>query len=449
MGEDERKVTSDWKRMGEDGRKPIQASTTPSPQPFLWAPQFQPSLSPQEEHSLSPQHLQTLSISPDSEYQLRSLSPQQLSVPVSPLQQTSLSPPQQITLSSPQQTTLSPQQVTHKYPIPPRAPSPTHQHPLFTSQRSPLLLPDSHSYQKVISQQPLKVQQPEVAHHAPPSVLICREITPTTATHVPQPSLHVGVEEDRCGRRRAGVGGGEEQMWVQESGCGHSSGRVGGMLGMVLSVVGNCMRSVEPARKNLIEDPELVTEAHEEPSSSSSASSSSSVNSRHGLQETPEGCQQEGRGGGGGGVVAVNNNLYIIEEYTGVEENGEDRNRDAVVSVSSHSGRSPILAPLEVAHVHSTNYHYHRNNNNNYTKNNKNSKTVSKNGSGKVDKVKGSTTNKRPLVLVCETQTGIHPNHHHNHHHHHKHHHSHSHHGPVTAGKCEGGVMVERPVSGR
>ncbi|KAK4311728.1 hypothetical protein Pmani_016784 [Petrolisthes manimaculis] len=427
---------------------PIQASTTPSPQPFLWAPQFQPSLSPQEEHSLSPQHRQTSSTSPDSEYHLRSLSPQQLSVPVSPLQQTSLSPLQQTSLSSPQQTTLSPQQVTQKSPIYPRAPSPTHQHPLFTSQRSPLLLPDSHSYQKVISQQPLKVQPPEVAHHAPPSVLICREITSTTATQVPQPSLHVGVEEDRCGRRRAAVGGGEEQVWVEEGGCGHMSGRVGGMLGIVLSVVGNCMRSVEPARKNLIEDPELVTEAQEEPSSTS-ASSSSSVNSRHGLQETPEGCQQEGRGGGGGGgVVAmggVNNNLYIIEEYTGVEENGEDRNRDAVVSVSSHSGHSPIL---ETAHVHSTNYHYHRNNNNNYTKNNKNSKTVSKKGSGKVDKVvKGSTTNKRPLVLVCETQTGIHPNHHHNHHHH-KHHHSHSHHGPVTTGKCKG-VVVERPVSGR
>lgn len=208
------------------------------------------------------------------------------------------------------------------------------------------------------------------------------------------------------------------------------------MLGMVLSVVGNCMRSVEPARKNLIEDPELVTEANEEPSSSS-ASSASSVNSRHGLQEGCHQLQQEERGGGVGVVAlgGVNNNLYIIEEYSGVEENSEDRNRDAVVSVSSHGSQSPILTSSEVAHVHSSNYHYHRNNNNNYNKNNKNSKIVAKNGSGHVDRaVKGSTTNKRPLVLVCKPHKETHPNHHHHHHKHHNSNHNHSHHGSVTAG---------------
>ncbi|XP_053634901.1 uncharacterized protein [Cherax quadricarinatus] len=145
-----------------------------------------------------------------------------------------------------------------------------------------------------------------------------------------------------------------------------------GMLGMVLSVVGSCMKAVEPAQRNLMEDPEFVHEASEDSSRSlvvdSTAGSSRQVE-QVGVVDGHS-VWPEYRPNG------VHNNLYIIEEYLGVEE-AAYQPPEFTPGVVSYS--------QDVASVH--------------TVTNKNVRL--KNG----EAVRGSTS-RRPLVLVFGSQPG-------------------------------------------
>lgn len=142
------------------------------------------------------------------------------------------------------------------------------------------------------------------------------------------------------------------------------------MLGMLLSAVGNCMRAVEPAQRNLIDEPELVHEAREDLRPSSSFSIESD-------KERSRECPQRRHGidgwleRGGGWDRHRNNashNDCIIEEHCGVQE-----------ELPQHPTHARTIAS-----VHQT-----RGNNNNKNQVGKKKGSV----------VKGSAT-RRPLVLL-------------------------------------------------
>lgn len=161
-------------------------------------------------------------------------------------------------------------------------------------------------------------------------------------------------------------------------------GRTAGMLGMLFSAVGNCMRTVEPAQRNLIDEPELVHEAREDMSPGSPPSQRSGGMAREkqvSCAPRPEldNARQEREAW----LRNRDEDICIIEEYCDAEEELPQHPRHSVPSV----------------HLPHDNPRRGTNNNNN-----NNSRTINNNTAtsrlGKfASAVKGSAS-RRPLVLL-------------------------------------------------
>lgn len=161
-------------------------------------------------------------------------------------------------------------------------------------------------------------------------------------------------------------------------------GRTAGMIGMLFSAVGNCMRTVEPAQRNLIDEPELVHEAREDMSPGSPPSQRSGGVAREkqvsrAPRPEPDGVLQEREAWGRN----RDEDICIIEEYCDVEEELPQHPTHSVPGV----------------HLPHDNPRHGTNN-----KNNNNSKIINNNNaSTKLGKfasaVKGSAS-RRPLVLL-------------------------------------------------
>lgn len=156
------------------------------------------------------------------------------------------------------------------------------------------------------------------------------------------------------------------------------------MLGMLFSAVGNCMRTVEPAQRNLIDEPELVHEAREDMSPGSPPSQRSGGMAREkqvSCAPRPEldNARQEREAW----LRNRDEDICIIEEYCDAEEELPQHPRHSVPSV----------------HLPHDNPRRGTNNNNN-----NNSRTINNNTAtsrlGKfASAVKGSAS-RRPLVLL-------------------------------------------------
>ncbi|XP_042880380.1 nascent polypeptide-associated complex subunit alpha, muscle-specific form-like [Penaeus japonicus] len=169
-------------------------------------------------------------------------------------------------------------------------------------------------------------------------------------------------------------------------GCGRTSG----MLGMLFSAVGNCMRTIEPAQRNLIDEPEMVHEAREDMSPSSLL-----PQRRAGVTHEKQISRAQGPelGGARQEREAMERNrdedICIIEEYCDAEEELPQRPTHSVPGV-----HLPHVDP----------HHGARNYNVNTRAINKNTTSATTaNPSTKLGKiasaVKGSAT-RRPLVLL-------------------------------------------------
>ncbi|XP_071518378.1 cyclin-dependent kinase 16-like [Panulirus ornatus] len=155
------------------------------------------------------------------------------------------------------------------------------------------------------------------------------------------------------------------------------------MLGMVLSVVGNCLRAVEPAQRNLIDEPEFVHEASEDsgrghgglerPSGSSRATQTSQDSVGRQQQAYHHPRQVNG---------VRSNNLFIIEEYQGVEEE---------VPYCPQYTPGDATGSRELASVHM-----------NVSNNNNNNRVAA----GKKGEAVRGCASRRPLVLVLGSHHG-------------------------------------------
>ncbi|XP_063881826.1 cyclin-dependent kinase 18-like isoform X2 [Scylla paramamosain] len=262
--------------------EPTQTNVSPAPPPPLLTTNS-PKLWTQQTQSFSPKS----SISPESEQSSLSPHPKSLHSPAS--QQSSLSPHSKQPSPSPpsNQATPSPTNPPTQ-PIDPK-PQPlprTHfpQRPTLSPQKEdqaprpqrpdkPSLILDS------------KVPFPPPRHSKPSRPSQTLPVPPTQPTASPtvviqQPLPSVRVLETQTRPTLAPTLPAQRapppqpaKEWICE-GIGEAGGGsagvcrgAAGMLGMVFSVVGNCMKAVEPARRNLIDEPELVSEACEDPSS--------------------------------------------------------------------------------------------------------------------------------------------------------------------------------------
>ncbi|XP_042240939.1 uncharacterized protein LOC121878679 [Homarus americanus] len=305
---------------------PFSRHLTPSPYSQLV------SLSPRSEHDSPSTCSRQASLSPYS--QQDSLSPYS--------KQTSRSPHSQQVLPSPQPLEASPSSVSQHLPPDVLPPPPQTQRTHSGSPWSCTVKVSSRS------QEPLPSAGSSVASRSIPSSSLAT-------------SNQDRVDVDACDTRGGDWKGGR--------------GKKRGMLGMVLSVVGDCMKAVEPAQRNLIEDPELVLEASEESGRSQGGGGSQLRDAGQGGRSEGQRVSQQHHHNG------ASNNLYIIDEFRGVEEDFHYCPQ-YTPGVTSHS--------LDVANVHvnNNNHHHHH---------------VAAKKKGKVVK---ESTSRRPLVLVFSSHRG-------------------------------------------
>ncbi|XP_050715652.1 uncharacterized protein LOC126998210 isoform X4 [Eriocheir sinensis] len=246
----------------------------------------QSSFSPQSNQSVSPQ---SMIIQPQE-----SLSPQSLPQ----------EPPVSISQGNTPFSTPDPSIVPH--PVPRQTQAPRKLSSACSPQNIPFSTPDPKLAPYPVPKQkqtpgnpklvvPKQTQNPN--HRKPkPSIVLTQPLSASTLghthgstpSHPPQTSNPLQGEWIVEGIGEAGGGG-----------AGVCRGAAG-MIGMVLSVVGNCMRVVEPARRNLIDDTELELENTEE-----------QTTTRPTNLHLPR------------QVVRKEGDLYIIEEDLDVEEGVE------------------------------------------------------------------------------------------------------------------------------
>ncbi|XP_045116678.1 cyclin-dependent kinase 17-like isoform X2 [Portunus trituberculatus] len=330
--------------------RPTQTSVSPAPpppllttnSPKLWTHQthsFSPksSISPQSEHSsLSPHKSphspsSQQSLSPHSKQTSPSPSNQHTPTPSNAAQPTDTKPQPLPRTLLPQKPTVSPQKENQaprpKRPdrpsliLDPKVPFPLPRHSKLSSPSQTLAVPPAQPTESptVVIQQPLPSIRVLGAQPRPAQA----PILPAQRAPPPQP----------------------QKEWICEGIGDAGGGRAGvcrgaaGMLGMMFSVVGNCMKAVEPARRNLIDEPELVLEGCEE-------------NSRPGTIQIPRQAE------------TPTEELYIIEEDSG------DYKTDSSVlyhpyHTPHHKGstaRRPLVVvrnTQEQSREHQRHHHYH------------------------------------------------------------------------------------------
>ncbi|XP_064120780.1 cyclin-dependent kinase 16-like isoform X2 [Macrobrachium nipponense] len=217
---------------------------------------------------------------------------------------------------------------------------------------------------------------PETSNSRPGSVSSVSTAPPSSSSSAASyHSCTSGPSCDGSVRAKVSVKSNSQQTTVATTGGSwFGCGRKSSMLGMVVAAVGNCMRSVEPAQRNLIDEPEFVAEAQED-----------AIPTPANVRSRVEGTVQERRDGWGTGSAPGSNvggrNLCIIEEYSGFAESSSSGN-------ASHSRDIPIIHQTVLEEEGET---IHNNNNVKHKKNR------GKNGGG-------SSASRRPLILMFGSQ---------------------------------------------
>ena len=353
----------------------MQTPSLSSPQSSFSPQSNQSSLSPQSNQSYYSPESQQSSINPDSKQSSpsppqHSFSPQsQQSSPNLESTEPSCSPHPK---ESPERQSQAPQhkldslKTTRISEHEDSAPRP-HRHTSSPSTVPQIHLPPckpNQTHHLVAPTQPSQpTPSPTVVIHQPArSAPLEREPHPTHT--LPPPQARAWICE---GIREAGGGG-----------AGVCRGAAG-MLGMMVSMVGNCMRAVEPARTNLIDEPELVPESCEE--SVSRPANLLQVPRQVPLQVPRQVPRQVLRQVSRQVPRQVPNeaeDLYIIEE---------DMTDDLEICPQC----SPSSGGVSRVRYHHHHHRHHHHNNNNIMKN------------GVNHRQKGCTT-RRPLVVVQNPQ---------------------------------------------